>query len=63
MEILYICLFNADRTAFQKFVSKLEGQNCMVLNRPGQSFVKFGCPDNKREIMLKQAKVKSCSSR
>lgn len=31
--------------------------NCMVLNRPGQSFLKFGCPDKKREIIFKQAKI------
>jgi len=37
--------------------------NCTVLNRPGQSFLKFVCPDRKREIMFKQAKIKSSFSR
>lgn len=37
--------------------------NFVVLNGPGQSFLKFSFPDKKREIMLKQAKIKSCFSR
>lgn len=51
------------RLPFKGLSENLGRLNCMVLKRPGQNLLKFGCSNKKREIMFKKAKIKSCFSR